>query len=101
MTCPRCQQASKFEGYRAKTFMILLDDVCFERAYYHCKHCGQGHFPWDEELSLAGQRYTLGVREITALAGIQESFGKAAERTLQKLAGIRLSESSVQRLTES
>ena len=35
-----------------------------------------------------------------ALAGIQESFGKAAERTLVKLAGLRLSESTVERVTE-
>lgn len=35
------------------------------------------------------------------LAGIQESFGKAAERTLRKLAGLRLSESTVERTTES
>jgi hypothetical protein len=34
------------------------------------------------------------------LAGIQESFGKAAERTLPKLAGLRLSESTVGRVTE-
>jgi hypothetical protein len=35
------------------------------------------------------------------LAGIQESFGKAAERTLRKLAGLRLSESTVERTTET
>lgn len=101
MTCPHCKEAAKFEGYRAKTVVSLLNEVCVPRAYYHCKHCGHGHFPWDEALSLTGQRYTLGAREVTALAGIQESFGKAAERTLRKLAGIRLSESTVQRLTES
>jgi hypothetical protein len=50
---------------------------------------------------LSGQRYALAVREVSALAGIQESFGKAAERTLHKLAGLGLSESTVQRVTES
>lgn len=101
MTCPHCKEAAKFEGYRTKTVVSLLDQVCLQRAYYHCKYCGAGHFPWDEELALSGQRYTLAVRELTALAGLQESFGKAAERTLHKLAGLRLSESTVQRLTES
>lgn len=38
---------------------------------------------------------------MTALAGIQESFGKAAERTLLKLTGLRLSESTVERTTEA
>jgi predicted DNA-binding protein (UPF0251 family) len=101
MTCPHGKEAAKFEDYRAKSFVSLLNPLCLQRAYYYGKHCGQGHCPWDEELALSGRRYTLAVREITALAGIQESFGKAAERTLQKWAGLRLSESTVQRLTES
>ena len=35
------------------------------------------------------------------MTGIQESFGKAAERTLRKLTGLRLSESTVERTTEA
>jgi hypothetical protein len=35
------------------------------------------------------------------LAGILESFAKAAQRTLLKLSGLRLSESTVQRVTEA
>jgi hypothetical protein len=38
---------------------------------------------------------------VTTLAGIQESFGKAAGRTLLKLSGLRLSESTVERTTEA
>jgi hypothetical protein len=38
---------------------------------------------------------------VTTLAGIQESFGKAAEKTLRKLAGIRVCESTVERTTEA
>jgi hypothetical protein len=44
---------------------------------------------------------TPGAEEVTALAGIQESFGKAADRTLYKLAGLRVSESTVERTTEA
>ena len=38
---------------------------------------------------------------MTSLAGTQESFGKAAQRTLRKMAGIRVSESTVERTTEA
>jgi hypothetical protein len=100
VTCPHCQESAEFKGYRPKTFTGLLGDVCLSRPYYHCAHCGKGQLPWDNTLHLTGQRWTLGLREVTALAGIQESFGKAAERTLWKLSGIRLSESTVQRVTE-
>jgi hypothetical protein len=43
----------------------------------------------------------LAAQEVTSLAGIQESFGKVAERTLLKLTGLRLSESTVERTTEA
>jgi len=71
------------------------------RAYYHCAHCQQGHVPWEETLRLSPQRLTLAAREVTTLAGIQESFGKAANRTLRKLAGITVCESTAQRTTEA
>lgn len=81
--------------------MSLIGAIGFGRGYYHCAHCHQGHFPWDEKLGLAMQRLTPAAQEVTALAGIQESFGRAAGRTLRKLAGLHLSESTVERTTEA
>jgi len=52
-------------------------------------------------LRLSAHRLTPGSEEVVTLAGVQESFGKAAERTLYKLAGLSLSESTVQRTTET
>jgi len=101
MSCPCCEEAARFKEYRPKTIICLLGEVRLSRPYYHCPYCQQGHFPWDLTLALQGQRYSLGVREITALAGVQDSFGKVAERTLVKMSGIRMSESTVERITES
>lgn len=71
------------------------------RGYYHCAACCQGHFPWDATLRLSPQRLTPAAQEVVSLAGVQESFGKAAQRTLRKLAGLQLSESTVERTTEA
>src|SRR5205085_642774 len=101
MTCQRCGQAARFINYRPKDFISLLGDIRVFRGYYHCRHCGHGQFPWDEQLRVSPQRLTPGAQEVVCLAGIQESFGKAAERTLVKLAGLRLSESTVERTTEA
>ena len=87
-------------SYRSKIYTSLLGDVRIERAYYHCRHCGRGHFPWDQTLRLC-ERLTPAAREAVTLAGIQESFGKVADRCLYKLTGLRLSESTVQRTTEA
>jgi hypothetical protein len=43
---------------------------------------------------------TAGAEEAIALAGLLTSFGRAARNTLVKLTGIRVSESTVQRVTE-
>ena len=51
-------------------------------------------------MRLSPRRLTPAAEEVTALAGVQESFGKAADRTLPKLSGLRLSESTVERTTE-
>ena len=61
--------------YRTKGIVSLLGDVCLARGYYHCRHCGRGHFPWDATLRLSAQRLTAGAQEVVCLAGIQESFG--------------------------
>jgi hypothetical protein len=101
MTCPHCGEAARCVGWRDKGLTCLLGPVQRERHYYHCKSCGKGHCPWDEILRTAGHRLTPGAREVVSLTGIQESFGKAADRTLHKLTGLRVSESTVERTTES
>lgn len=101
MNCPSCQQAVDFKEYRPKTVVSLMGEIRLFRGYYHCPHCCRGHFPWDEVLRLSPQRLTPAAQEVATLAGIQESFGKAAGRTLRKLAGIRVCESTVERTTEA
>lgn len=87
-------------NYRPKTFTCLLGAIRFERAYYHCSHCHHGIFPPDQALRLTCRSLTPAAEEITTLAGIETSFGRAAERQLLKMAGLRLSESTVERVTE-
>jgi hypothetical protein len=101
MTCLHCGASARFVEYREKDIVSLLGTVRFSRCYYHCGHCHHGHFPWDETLRLSPQRLSPGAQEVVCLAGIQESFGKAAGRTLRKLAGLSLSESTVERTTEA
>lgn len=101
MTCPHGDKAARFVEYRDKDILGLVGSIRLGRGYYHCSHCRQGHFPWDEALRLSQQRLSPGAREVICLAGIQESFGKAAGRTLRKLAGICLCESTVERTTEA
>jgi hypothetical protein len=78
----------------------LAGGVQVERAYYRCRHCRKGHCPRDGQLGLSAAGLTPGVEQVTALAGALSSFAEAATRTLPKLAGLRLAESTVERIAE-
>lgn len=71
------------------------------RSYYHCRTCGQGHHPWERTLGLSTQRLTPAASEVVSMLGVQTSFAEVSERTLRKACGLRLSESTVERTTES
>lgn len=72
-----------------------------ERAYYHCRLCGKGTVPWDEILDLSRQSLSPGACELVCIAGAVDSFAEAADVVLRKLAGLRTSESTVERTSEA
>jgi len=99
VTCPACREAARFVGYRRTKLVSLFGSVVYERAYYHCPHCHQGEFPTDSQLHLQ-QGKTLAASEIITLAGLLEPFEESADRVLCKMTGLRLSTSTVRRVTE-
>jgi hypothetical protein len=79
-----------------------LGAVTVQRAYYYCHRCGEGLFPWDDAVGLTPARLTPGAERAVSLAGLlTDSFEEAAEKVLPELAGLRLSETTVQRTTEA
>jgi len=83
-----------------KTLLTANGDVAVQRAYYHCAACGKGHFPFDQACGLQADRLSTGLRPLVCLAGALASFRDAAEDLLRRLAGVRLSASTVLRATE-
>jgi len=101
VTCPKCGQSADFQGYRPLKPLSILGPIAFKRAYYYCHRCG-GTTPWDEEVGLTPKRLTPAAAELVTLAGtVSNSFAEASEKVLPKMAAMKLSESSVQRTTES
>lgn len=101
MVCPHCQHDARFVERRGKWCESLLGSIRLTRCYYHCRGCGKGHVPWDQQLGLGVATLTPAASEVASIAGVQTSFAQAAEVTLQKLCGLRLSESTVERVTEA
>jgi hypothetical protein len=81
--------------------LSAVGEVRYERAYYYCRHCHHGVTPADAILHVDEAELTPAAREMVALAGTLSSFAEAAEKVLPKLAGVRVSESTVERTTEA
>src|SRR5262249_28727443 len=79
----------------------LLGVIRLRRHYYLCRVCHKGCCPRDTLLGLREHDLTPGADEAVSLAGQLTSFAEAAEKSLPRLAGLRVSESTVQRATEA
>lgn len=79
--------------------MTLTGQVTLHRAYYACRHCGCGHAPLDQQLGLSGHRLSPALEPLVTLAGTLVPFDKT-EDLLRRLASVRLSDSTVRRVTE-
>lgn len=100
MTCPDCGGAAAFHSHRGHTSFSLVGPVRYRRAYYLCRRCGRGLFPFDRDAGLTARDLTPALERVATLAGaVADSFEKAAE-LLDEMAGARLSESTVERATE-
>ena len=82
--------------------MSLMGPIKVSSPYYHCRDgCGAGCRSFDRLMGLGTRPLTLAAEEVSAMAGVLGSFADGAERVLRKMAGLRLSESTVERTTEA
>ena len=52
MTCPHCGRAAEFHSHRPHTSLSLVGPIRYRRAYYLCRTCGKGLFPFDRDAGL-------------------------------------------------
>lgn len=100
MTCPHCDGAAEFHAHREHTSLSLVGPIRYRRAYYLCRVCGKGLFPFDRDAGMTARDLTPALERVATLAGtVADSFEKGAE-LLQEMAGVRTSEATVERTTE-
>jgi hypothetical protein len=61
-----CGRKAKFIGYRRRWIATLAGLASVRRAYYHCRHCGQGQAPWDRRQGLTRRQWTPGAKSLIA-----------------------------------
>jgi hypothetical protein len=100
VTCPGCDHAAAFHGNAGRTLVSLFGPLRYRRAYYYCRRCGEGRYPFDAQAGLPEHQLTPAVERLASLAGgVSPSFEKGAE-LLDEMSGVGLSESTVERTTE-
>lgn len=101
MTCPHCGEAARCKGFADRGLVSLFGPVAYARHYYHCRRCRRGNAPLDDALGLRGHDLTPAADEVVCLSGLEDSFAVGAGKLLARMAGLHLSESTVQRATEA
>jgi hypothetical protein len=95
-----CGQQARYYDRRERQLLTALGEVKFERAYYVCPHCSEGHSPRDRELNLENQSCSPGVHRMLATVGSDASFEKGRDQR-EVLAGIGVTAKAVERHAEA
>ena len=100
MTCPACQCAAGYHIDRERNVVGLVGVLHYRRACYYCRACGKGLVPFDQQAGVTSRQLTPAVERLATLAGaVVPSFERGAD-LLQEMAGVRLSEATIERTTE-
>lgn len=95
-----CGQRARYAGRRSKRFTTVLGGRTLERAYYHCAGCGQGTYPRDQALGLAGTTLSPAVTRLVGAVGALVSFAEGSA-LLHELAGVRVDPTVVEHTAEA
>jgi hypothetical protein len=95
-----CGQTAHFHEKRSRQVLTAVGPVQFERAYYCCPACHQGHSPRDRELDIVDTRYSPAVRRMMAAVGSDAAFEQGREQ-MQLLAGLEVTRKAVERHAEA
>jgi len=91
-----CGGQVAYAGARDKTVTTVLGPVRLKRAWYHCRECKHGFAPRDQQLGIGVGSLSPGLAEMTALAGAELPFARAAT-LLAGLAGVTISPRTIER----
>jgi len=96
----RCGRDQKFVEYRQRTIEAFFGPLTYRRAYYHCRYCGAGTFPFDESQGLGKRQVSVALSQAVVELAEAMPFRQAAEK-LEKLLGRKLSANTINRITQA
>jgi hypothetical protein len=99
LSCP-CGSQARYAGRRRKTFQSVLGELELDRAYYHCKECGEGFCPRDRQLGIGDSSLSPAIVRMIGTVGAMVSFQEGSQ-LLEELAAVRVDAKQVERHAEA
>jgi hypothetical protein len=96
--CP-CGRSAEYKGMRERFVVTLAGIVRVERAYYYCKHCKTGVFPWDRRQGLDQRQWSPNLKALICELAASLPYANAVS-LLERTCGIRVEESSAEQVVE-
>jgi hypothetical protein len=98
--CPHCEGQAQYQFKRTGTLLTILGQVEYNRAYYLCPDCRQGHYPLDQSLGLRPGQMSAELESLSGMTGAQLPFGQSSD-LFEALTLISLSDHSVAKATQA
>jgi hypothetical protein len=95
-----CGQDARYAGRRSKRVQSVLGPLELERAYYHCRDCGQGFYPRDQQWGVDHSSLSPAVTRMAGTVGALVSFEEGSQ-LLAELAGVEVETKQVERTAEA
>jgi hypothetical protein len=94
-----CGGTLQYQRKRPATLISVFGKIVYERAYYADCSCKKGKAPLDERYGLVPGRFSAGIAQLMALAGIGFSF-EESEKWMREFLMFDISENSIRAETE-
>ena len=96
--CP-CGQKAQFVSKRPAVLWTVFGKVDYQRSYYLCPSCHQGHCPLDQKYDIVPGQTTPTLASLLGMLGVEVSFAEA-NRLAERFLLFRVSDNTVRKQTE-
>jgi hypothetical protein len=100
VVCPHCGKQANYQRKRQGKLQTMFGPVWYQRAYYTCAACQQGHYPLDERLGLRPNAMSAEVERLAGQTGVQMPFGKGRD-LFEELTLLSLSDHSLDKAAQA
>lgn len=98
--CPHCGGQAAYQFKRSALLLTILGQVEYNRAYYLCAACQQGHYPLDQQLGLRPGQISAELESLTGMTGAQLPFGQSSQ-LFEALTLVSVSDHTVAKATQA